>query len=158
MYSSKEKIIFLAALIEGEGTITINKSNKRKNGRHILIPKLSIANSNVLLLEEVSRMLTSLGYRNSTYWKRRNNFRAPSGQLYVTGYLRLCRLLESLEPYLICKLQQSKVVREMCLRRVGKYRCAPYSTLDYTAIATIRELNMKPAARLRLNPPDNLNC
>lgn len=148
--NQQERLAFLAGLIEGEGTITIQTSNKRKNGKHNLLPIVQIANSNVELIEFTVKTLQETGISPFVYWKQRTGKSlAPSATVQISGYKRVVAFLRLITPYLISKRRQAEVVLAMCERRCDLPKNTPYTDADLLSVGEIRRLNTKPGTRLR---------
>lgn len=146
--NQQERLAFLGGLLEGEGTITIQKSNLRKNGRHNLLPVVQIANSNEVLIDFVVSLLTGLDVGPYVYWRKHGEF-AKSATVHVGGYRRCGKLLSMVMPFLVSKKQQAEIVLAMCVRRRDAPKNTPYSADDFTAVERIRGLNMKPTTKMR---------
>lgn len=146
--NQQERLAFLGGLLEGEGTITIQRSNKRRNGKHNLLPVVQIANSNDTLIEFVVGLLKDLEVGPYVYWRVSKGY-ARSATVHVGGYRRCGSLLSLVMPYLVSKEPQARLVLAMCQRRAGVARNTPYSAEDLAAVDVIRGLNTKPTARMR---------
>ena len=151
--NQQERLAFLAGLIEGEGTITIQRSNKRKNGKHNILPIVQIANSNAELIEFAVKTLRETGASPYVYWKKQSEkTRAPSATIHLGGYNRVGSFLKVITPYLISKRRQAEIVLSMCERRCNQPKNTPYADEDLQAVDLIRQLNTKPGTRLRESP------
>jgi len=146
--NQQERLAFLGGLLEGEGTITIQRSNVRKNGKHNLLPVVQIANSNEILIEFVAELLSELSVGPYVYWRKRGEY-ARSATVHVGGYRRCGSLLALVMPYLVSKKPQAQIVLALCQRRVNLARNTPYSADDLAAVDQIRGLNTKPTTRMR---------
>lgn len=148
--NQQERLAFLAGLIEGEGTITIQRSNKRKNGKQTILPVVQIANSNAVLIEFTVKTLQEIGASPYVYWKQHSiKTHAPSATVHLGGYNRVGAFLRMITPYLVSKRQQAETVLAMCERRCNLPKNTPYADADFDAVEIVRQLNTKPGTRLR---------
>lgn len=146
--NQQERLAFLAGLVEGEGTITIQRSNVRRNGKHNLLPLLQVANSNETLVDFTVQLMRTLDVSPYVYW-RKQKAAARSATVHVGGYKRCGRLLTLLAPYLVSKRPQAELVLAMCIRRQNLPKCSPYTAEDLEAVERIRVLNKKPSVLMR---------
>ena len=113
---SEPEWAYLAGLIDGEGTITIN--NKKVNGKTYPQPKVSITNT-------CPKMRDWLAVRGFNYVLRENN----NGCWYFTIYIPQILLedvLRKVEPWLITKQHLATLVlRWLELRKTLPFRYMP---------------------------------
>ena len=148
--NQQERLAFLGGLLEGEGTITIQRSNKRKNGKNNLLPVVQIANSNEILIEFVADALRALDVGPYVYWRQSGKY-AKSATVHIGGYQRCAKFLSLVTPYLVSKKPQAELVLAMCTRRKDAPKNTPYSKEDLLAVEQVRGLNVKPTTRMRLS-------
>jgi len=101
---------WLAALIDSEGSIGAYIANKR-----LIIPRISIANTCKELMQRTKNILGSEGtiqcVRPSKYgWK-------PCYIIHIFSIPRIHSILKQLEPLLIAKKEQAKVMIRFCESR-----------------------------------------
>jgi hypothetical protein len=143
---SETERAWLAAIIDGEGTIMIAKRNDPKFRRGFYYcPILEISNTNRALLDKVWEMIGEGGVyrdgRNNPHWKKKWMYSASSGVMRA--------ILPQILPYLIVKLEQAKTALEY-LRYIesnpikGRRKAPPeyYEKLDAIFIA-MKRLNQK---------------
>lgn len=111
---------YLAGIVDGEGTISIAKSGHGKG----LMPYISIANTNLKLIEEISGFLKSIGvgFHVSKKQPRKSNHQV-SYSLNVR-YNHAIKLAELLRWKLVIKSEQARMLIEdykKCTPRNGKY-------------------------------------
>lgn len=117
---SKTELGWLAGIIDGEGCIyaRINKHNKsirklRTNGVYVIRMGVSITNTDVFLIREVSRICEQMkvGFAYSTKPPRAPRKGVIS--IIIEGKGRCKKLLSSILPYLINKKSQAEVLLEL---------------------------------------------
>ena len=134
---SAEEIGYMAGIIDGEGTISILKVTKRKT-HHILTPKISLANTDVRLVEWLAnRTGTKINSRKRGNEKHRDQY-----QVQVGGY-RCYNLLKMVEPWLTIKRPQCRLVMTFIESRLGQSYNAPYTETEIKIWRKVRELNLK---------------
>ncbi|MEW6558104.1 MAG: LAGLIDADG family homing endonuclease [Elusimicrobiota bacterium] len=105
-FTKKEAGIYIAAFIDGEGSI-----DRRGN-------KITIYNSNPAILEFINGLIEILtGYKG-----RVHQYATPKGKknffhLYVTHRMRLFPLLKNILPFLIDKKEVGENVHKLLLNR-----------------------------------------
>lgn len=142
---------WLIGFVEGEGTLTITKSNKRKNGKYSLFPSLQISNTDIHLIEFAQINLKKLGIGSYIYHKKGIN-RADSHTLYCGGYKRLSKLIPIILPYLIAKKRQAELILEYVNNRKNLERWQKYSLRDLEIVKEIKMLNIKPKYQCKESP------
>lgn len=102
-------IAYLAGIIDGEGSITINRNTKYTNGRVSLRPKVTVSMTH----EPTIAHIWSIGNASGNHWIDR---RRTGVNHYVAEwrYQDAARILRELMPYLITKREQAKLMIELC--------------------------------------------
>ena len=117
---SKTELAWLAGIIDGEGCIyaRMNKHNKsirklRTNEVYVIRMGISITNTDVFLIKEVSRICENLkvGFAFSTQPPR--DPRRGVISIIVEGKGRSKKLLEAVLPYLINKKPQAEILLKL---------------------------------------------
>jgi DNA-binding CsgD family transcriptional regulator len=135
---------YIAGLLDGEGTVTINETKVRmgkKRERYLsLRPLIKIANTDREVLEWVARQVG--GFRFAT----RNGRESKHGKRLVYDIVLkkqkdILVFLEMLLPYLIIKRRQAELVVEFCRSRLAKPNHAPYDEGELEILAEVRRLN-----------------
>lgn len=100
---TKEQIIYLAGIIDGEGTFYIGKHNKHKKGFNC---RLYVVNTDQRLINWLHKNFGGLIYSRSSsknpHWKTKFEWIVNTSQI-----LPIC---ESIFPYLICKKEQAEIM------------------------------------------------
>lgn len=136
-----ESLSYLAGLIDGEGTVSIRKfSGKYK-------PTIRVANTSQPLMAWLERHFDG----PSTFIEHRRIRPASELQCYMyhiqgLGHLPL---YQALVPRLVIKRQQMECLVEFTELRLTQNRSDPLSERQLELVSTVRNLNIKPSARLR---------
>ena len=141
---------YLAAMIDGEGCITIERGgNRRLNGVTGLQPKVIVTNTNEAIVEYVSNLFNRLGVtpyiksqeigygthprRKRCYW------------VTIQGLTKTAKILNAIKPYLVGKLAQAQLVLDFIAFR-GDAQLAkgkPYGETEWKILDRIRALNFR---------------
>lgn len=138
------EIGYLCGLMDGEGTFTISKSNKRKNGKHNLHPYFQMSMRDLPTIDRAAGIIRELGIGCYVYHKGKG----ATHVLHCGGYKRLSQLLPIVIPYLVEKKERADLVLSYVQRRKDLPRNTPYSVHDYQDQRRMAELNVKPKHRL----------
>jgi|SRR5688572_24465915 len=143
--NQQERLIgigYLAGIIDGEGSVVLSKSSKRKNGKYNLHPYISITMHSLATLERVSEILKSLDVGHYIYHKSNGYHLLQSG-----GYKRLNSLLPKVIPFLVEKQERAMILYEYVCRRKDMKKNTPYTMDDENTFMRMKELNTKPKYR-----------
>ena len=112
-------IVYLAGLIDGEGTISLRKMQNKQLRNFRLYPILEIVNTDELLISWLTQI----------FWQKAVEARNGDGRRYLRVHLTgfgIAPFLERLEPYLVAKKLQSQLVRKYIhLRRSQRWKEPP---------------------------------
>jgi LAGLIDADG endonuclease len=98
---------WLAGIIDGEGSIHISKVPERRNNRgYALTPRLTISNSNQLILSNVKR-ITACGTINRT---KETRFWWKDNYVWVANSNAIRKILPQVLPYLVGKRGQASLL------------------------------------------------
>jgi hypothetical protein len=125
---------WLAGIMDGEGCISLLR-------RHTYyVPSVKIANTNEKLIHRCKEILDMCGVVYSvTYFDRNERVNAkPSWTIVMESRPRVVAVLQLLEPYLISKNEQAKLVLDWC----SKGKRQPTETKELF-IDNIRKLNQR---------------
>jgi len=118
----------LAALIDGEGTVSLTFNSKRGQ----IIPIITVTNKDRKLLE-FARNCINDGYIA-------NDRRGGVLRWTLLGIRKVYPLLKQIEPYLIVKRERARLVLKWCESRMAKpYPCAPYTKEEWEIYDQIRK-------------------
>ena len=135
----KLRIEYLAGIIDGEGTITINKDGNQ------MLPVISISNTNLKMLNAVAAFLRRNKIKSSICnhgARKKNHKEAYSIRVRWDGAIKLAKMLDGL---LIIKSRQCKILSKdfkNATPRNGKYSKSQLRKKE-TLIRKIRLLNSR---------------
>lgn len=142
--------VWLAAMIDGEGTITLQRTGKRRvsTGEMGLQPIIIVSNTNQAVIEASRIYVENLGvnpYIKSQSYERLQRGWKPEFKLQVTGLTKVPKVLEAIRPYLCGKLAQADLVLEFCRSRIskGKPKGFVYDDRELEILRAIRGLNAR---------------
>jgi hypothetical protein len=117
---SKETLGWLAGIIDGEGSIQLEKAS---SGLHSYRATLSIGNNDVRMIQRVSEVFVQLGL---TFCYTINLKHNHAIYIRCTGFKSVERVLREIRPYLVSKTDQADVLlgfieeRKTLLNSTGK--------------------------------------
>ncbi len=130
---------YLGAIIDGEGSVDINKAISGK-GKSYFQPKISINNSDLRLIEWVSKVLSGLRLH---YAKEK-----PAGckivyHAVIVGSAPVYAILVAIHHFLLVKKDRASLVLEYTGSRIGKPKYQPYTERQYEIYGMLREMHRK---------------
>jgi len=138
-----EEIAYLAGVIDGEGSITINKASKG-----LLRPRIDICSTSKEFLEYLLGIMRKHGIDTGYFLQERkvpkNHKRAY--HLIWDTQKNVLKILEKIYPYLFLKRRQAKIVIDFCKSRLsnGRKRFGKkYSEYELKLYYEIKELNRR---------------
>lgn len=136
---NENDFIYLAGLIDGEGTLTFKRyrtSGLRK--RKSLLPLITVTNTDFDLINWVHLTF-------SLFWKSNVSVRGYRRQQVSVGAegVKILALLEKLEPYLKVKKKHCQLLKEWIKLQLKKSIQAPYSERQIEIDSEIRKLNRR---------------
>ena len=137
---------WLAAVIEGEGCITIERGGKeRRNGDRCLNPSVCIANTNADFISAVVAIFDRIGIPCHVSPKTRKEGWKPAFNVRTRGQNYVGKLLRLIEPYMRSKRGQLQLVLRFIesRRQYEKPRTVPYSDYERSIVGDIRKLNQR---------------
>jgi LAGLIDADG-like domain len=143
----EKDLVRLAAFIDCEGTITLQRWNKNKGGCNIQ-PRVSIFNSDPVFVEHVLDIYNRLGVKIFIETQKRQSNHKVVYRLVVLGINRVHKVLTAIKPYLINKRGQADVVLEFCMLRIqasmlGRGKQVKYGPRELELQSHIRLLNLR---------------
>lgn len=138
---------YLAGLIDGDGTITVDTSRGR-NERYEWVqvtPVVRIANTSLKLLNAVRKLINI-----RTVWNEQRRTpslkfpqRKPVYTLSIRNVPRAYALLKRINPHLILKKERGNLLLKYCASRLSKNIGAKYDEKEEVIIGKIRALNRR---------------
>jgi hypothetical protein len=133
-----EHIIYLAGIIDGEGTITIGRQKQYKRETYVFRTWIFVANTFKPLVELLKQ-------RHGGNWALGGK---PRTKRYKQGYVwhmldreTIAPLLRSIMPYLVVKRRQAELVLRFIESRQLQPRGAAYTPEEFRIYETVRDMN-----------------
>jgi len=117
-----EKLYWLAGIIDGEGSFTLNRRCGVNSGQDSFITRLQIGNTDMGMIKEVSEIFVSLGIK-FYYGLHNPNKRFPNAKRYLTinveGYRSMKKVIDAIEGKLFThqKIRQLNLFKEYIIFR-----------------------------------------
>jgi len=145
--NQQERLLgWFSGIIEGEGTISIQKVNGK---RLVLTPYICIVNTDVRLINRCIELLNIYDIKSHTYL-RDSGVNKPVYQIRIDGMKAVAKLLELVKPILVGKQDQAQLVLDYIKQRQAKYfkqdsqgrlRRRPYDLIDFGFYEEIKRLH-----------------
>jgi len=138
-----EELAYLAGVIDGEGSITINKGS-----RGLLRPRIDICSTSKEFLEYLLSIMRKHGIDTGYFMQERNvpkNHKRAYHLIWDTQK-NVVKILDKIFPYLYLKRRQAEIVIAFCKSRLenGQKRFGKrYSEYELNLYHQIRELNRR---------------
>lgn len=143
-------IVWLAGLVDGEGTIGLHRSNHKNFPHPYLRPAFQIANTDMRLLNKAAEVIAAItGKRPSIVVANKGGDKWKRGyRLNVHTQWELVILLPMLKPWLIGKAEQAQLVLEFCQRRYARqsYKWYEFASEDEIIYMRCLALNRRGAS------------
>jgi hypothetical protein len=135
------KLGWLGGIIDGEGMITVIK----RSSSYSFIPRVSIANSDLAIIKEASRILEEL---NIMYHLQSKNYYVGEKErikyeVLINGLKRCSKVLPYIIPYLVSKKDKAERLLSWCKHRLSVKPNSKYTEMD-TEILSIRQRSIPP--------------
>lgn len=134
------RYVYLAGIIDGEGTITINRHSRNTKGQWHLKPMLRVADRNKELIEYLVR---NFGGSCTKYQRKESK---PIYRWTVHAIKHINEILIDVCPYLIVKRLHADILIEFTksrMRAIAVHPRSPYSDWDVDCHLNIRKLNVR---------------
>lgn len=143
-----EKLAYIAGLVDGEGTLTINACKSHKKGIHWLTPIIQIDSTNLNVLEFAQKII---GGKICQYAKcdTKSGIKRRDGYaLRIYGRDKILEVAQLLLPYLQIKKPNAEIIIEFCKSRKAQLinsnkRRVTYSIAEINLAKEIRTHNIK---------------
>ena len=110
---------YLAAMIDGEGTISLRDSKATEKTTANLTPWVMVSNTNTKILEKVSQ-ITHVEYNKKAKRSKHEQHRKPAYKWQIQSMMNVRFLLEQVMPYLAGKQEQAQLVLEFISKKLSK--------------------------------------
>ena|SRR3990167_3051337 len=108
-YNTKIQLAWLAGILDGEGSFMVIRSNRK--GKYRYFYRISIANSNEIIINECKLILKRLGIKCCCYFQDRRGIKTIRRQTYlihITNRDGIIKLCSAVVCYLIGKKRLGK--------------------------------------------------
>ncbi len=135
---------YLAGLIDGDGSMGLYRIRDcHKDGRYGIpryLPRLSISNTNIGLLERVQEVWGGNIYAAKSGYRPGN----PVHRMQWQTQAGIVSILQSIKPYLILKSKQADELLDYCIRRINRStHKAHYSECELLLAKSIKSYNFQ---------------
>lgn len=144
----QSELSYLAGVIDGEGTITLERSGKRRLcGVMGLSPMIIIANTNRDLIQYCINIISKFGI--NPYIKTQDSGRYGRGKamywICIKGFTKCKKILSSIKKYLVAKYAQANLLIEFIDYRGDSQEAKgkPYGEVELGILEKIRSLNRR---------------
>jgi hypothetical protein len=148
--SRSAKLAWLAGIIDGEGSIGINRRKSTTEHGYAYAATVTIGNTDKNMIDNVASIYEEMGIRacptiskfRLPSWKQMNN-------IYVSRREEILKLLETIHPYLVTKKERAFLAIEWCKRRLDNERLQPnhnqiqFSEIDDQVWDEMKSLNRR---------------
>ena len=139
---------WLAAAIEGEGCITIERSGKeRLDGGRCLLPSTMISNTNSEFIFAAVRILDRIEvpFRISVRTRDAEKGWKTANVIRIRGQKAVEKLIPYIEPYLRSKKGQLQLVKRFIesRRKYDKPKGVPYTEYERSLVQDVHKLNQR---------------
>jgi pantothenate kinase len=118
------KLAWLAGLWDGEGSITIFKTKIGKRIKYC--PSLNIVNNDIVIMNEVEKIILNLGASMHWVTREHNNIKhATSYTLITRNHHQIKKIVSAIEPYLIGKKAQAEIILRFIEKRQKQLEIKP---------------------------------
>lgn len=141
---------WLAGMWEGEGTITLF-SHTEKNGSQKIKPMVSVVNTDIALVNQMRKVLESLGCNFNLTERRPKNSRHSTVWVLQSGNMDyIIKFLSAVLPYMYGeKKQKGEILLAYSIRRAQKMErlpsrgSTPYDEEDRKSLEEFESINLR---------------
>lgn len=165
MGNQQERLAWLAGIIDGEGTVSIQCYTKPDKTIR-LTPYIAITNSNQPLLDECISILSEVAGKAAARMcgKTRSKLaRVDCSAIRVDGYPAVYKVLASVAPHLVGKLPQTEIVLGFIESRAdnllerdkaGRVKRVGYSQDEVESVFKLRKLHRRESPETIRSAPN----
>lgn len=142
----ENQLAYLAAMIDGEGTVTIERMGGWRKGVERakgLSPRLYVTNTNPAIIQYVVDIIRKIGVTPHI----KTNFSGGRNKrcywVSVQGLTKVRKVLEAVMPYMVGKLTQAQLILEFITFRGDNPKGQKYCEVEYGILDKIRALNFR---------------
>lgn len=129
---------YLAGMIDGEGMIGIYRQP------HGTMTRISISNTNPIIIKRVSGILESLGVKHGVYLVNKSKGNRKDMWDVIASSQKSCRqILEAVMPYIHGKKSQAQLLLDYVISRDGKKAWKGLTPEEAAMFSTSRTLNKR---------------
>ena len=132
------KLAWLGGIIDGEGMVTAIKRTERKRNQYGYIPRVSVVNTDLIIINEVVAICKELSLPHYVQSKEGKGLWKTKYEVLFNGFTRCKIVLEIIIPYLISKQKRAIALLELCNNRLNLPHMSPYTEDDIQLAKSIR--------------------
>jgi len=118
-----DHLSWLGGIIDGEGSITVDKRNS-----DCVAPQIMIVNTDSNLVSKVLEILDEHNISRYIQCRQYKDWK-PTYRIYIAGFKRAQKFLTLIIPYLVSKQHRANLLLQFCNRRLMANK-KPYSDAD----------------------------
>jgi hypothetical protein len=130
---------YIAGLVDGEGTVSIVKTNRRDRKNEQYKPLIKISNTCRKALDVIIERVGGFRY-HSEKGRLSHNSRIPIYDILIEKHKDVEVFLKTILPYLLIKRKHAELVLKFCKSRLTKPNHAPYDNEELAVIDEIKKL------------------
>ncbi len=132
------RLSWLGGIIDGEGMITTIRRFEKNRNQSGYIPRVSIVNTDLLIINEVVSICKELTLPHYVQTKKGKGLWKTKYEVLFNGIRRCKSVLEIVTPYLISKQHKAISLLEFCNNRLNLPRMSSYSEGDIKLAQSVR--------------------
>src|SRR5438105_4472359 len=102
------KLSWLGGIVDGEGMVTTIKRFEKNRNQNGYIPRVSIVNTDLLIIDEVVEICKELSLSYYVQSKKGKGLWKTKYEVLFNGFTRCKAILEVMIPYLVSKRQRAE--------------------------------------------------
>lgn len=120
MSNENLELAWLAGIMDGEGTIGLNKVKKKTPKGYVVSPRIAVANTDKLMIDKVCEILKRYGIKHNVSTYKDKNIKSAKlvYKLGICSFGNILSVCEKLLPFLVSKREKALLVVEYIKMRL----------------------------------------
>ena len=140
---------WLIGILDGEGCFCLHK----KRNAHHFAASIKFVNTNYEIIEKLVTILKKLEIGCFVYNSYRSNNQRPAKRVEIVGVKRVKKFMDVLYPYLECRVDQAKQLKEFVELRLSKGEYSPSDEEEYHCYLMLQHLNKRGSSETTREAP-----